>query len=291
MDDFYLRLRKLAESCEFNDVEREIRSQIILKCTSKSLRRRALREDLALQDILKFARAQEVSEEQAQTVEQNARSSNRTSNTNAVRHRGSQDHTNRGHGGARRKLTSGSAHGDNTRPPRSDSHAAKQKQSSGQKSKTCFRCGGAYPHSGECKAVGKKCRNCGKLNHFQSVCLKKQNQIQTNAVSDQSHAATAADEQSETDSDSEPDYVYSTKSVNAIKKLPACQITVQNSSQNVQAVTLIDTGSSENIMDTATYQKLDPPPQLRNPRPDEELYPYAGKHPLPVLGIAYIQVY
>lgn len=36
----------------------------------------------------------------------------------------------------------------------------------------CFKCGGAYPHTADCLAQGKKCRSCGCLNHFAEFCQK-----------------------------------------------------------------------------------------------------------------------
>ena len=44
IDEYVTRLRTLAKTCEFTDVEKEIKSQIILYTTSTSLRRKALRE-------------------------------------------------------------------------------------------------------------------------------------------------------------------------------------------------------------------------------------------------------
>ena len=41
---FHTRLRQPAKTCEFSDINKEIKEHIILTCTSSSLRRRALRE-------------------------------------------------------------------------------------------------------------------------------------------------------------------------------------------------------------------------------------------------------
>lgn len=63
-------LRKLSKNCEFNDVDREILSQLIQNCKSNQLRRRALREsDKGLQDILDLGRAMEISDIQAEAME------------------------------------------------------------------------------------------------------------------------------------------------------------------------------------------------------------------------------
>ena len=45
VDQFVTRLRKLAVNCEFDNLQKELRSDIIQQCTSKCLRRYALREE------------------------------------------------------------------------------------------------------------------------------------------------------------------------------------------------------------------------------------------------------
>ena len=57
MNSYHSRLRQLAATCEFTDVDKEVESQIIQSCTSQRLRRKA------------EARALEVSEQQATNIE------------------------------------------------------------------------------------------------------------------------------------------------------------------------------------------------------------------------------
>ncbi len=72
IDAFHTRLRQLATTCEFSNPEREIKSQIILTCSSSRLRRRALRDSsLTLKQLLDLARAFEMSETQAAGIENN----------------------------------------------------------------------------------------------------------------------------------------------------------------------------------------------------------------------------
>ena len=42
-----------------------------------------------------------------------------------------------------------------------------RKSSQDSTQKTCFRCGGGYPHMAQCPAIGKMC------NHFERVCQQK----------------------------------------------------------------------------------------------------------------------
>ena len=69
LDSFHTRLRQLAKTCEFGDIDKEIKEYIILTCSSNSLRRRALRENLTLVALLKLGRALELNETQARQVE------------------------------------------------------------------------------------------------------------------------------------------------------------------------------------------------------------------------------
>ena len=60
MSAYHFRLLQLATTCEFADVNKEIKSQIILSCSSQRLRRKALRDtNLTLETLLSEARALE----------------------------------------------------------------------------------------------------------------------------------------------------------------------------------------------------------------------------------------
>lgn len=73
IDSFHTRLRQIAANCDFHSIDREIKTQIIKKCTSTRLRRRALREpNLDLSQLLQMARAMEISEKQASGMEENS---------------------------------------------------------------------------------------------------------------------------------------------------------------------------------------------------------------------------
>ena len=69
LDSYHTRLRQLVKTCEFTDVDKEIKEHIVLTCTSSSLRRRALRENFSLEALLKHGRALELSNKQAKDVE------------------------------------------------------------------------------------------------------------------------------------------------------------------------------------------------------------------------------
>ena len=79
LDAFHTKLRQLAQTCEFSDVDKEICAQIILNCQSQRLRRRALREPMTLESLLSIGRALETSERDADVVE-----AGRTEAANAI---------------------------------------------------------------------------------------------------------------------------------------------------------------------------------------------------------------
>ena len=70
MNAFHSRLRQLSATCEFGDVDKEIKSQIFLSCSSQRLQRKALRDaTMTLETLLNEARALEISETQAKDIE------------------------------------------------------------------------------------------------------------------------------------------------------------------------------------------------------------------------------
>ena len=63
MNAFHSRLRQLSATCEFGDVDKEIKSQIFLSCSSQRVQCKALRDaTMTLETLLNEARALEISE-------------------------------------------------------------------------------------------------------------------------------------------------------------------------------------------------------------------------------------
>ena len=63
----------MSATCEFTNADFEIKTQIIQACTSQRLRRRALREpDISLADLLLYGRTLEHSEQEAQSMERSS---------------------------------------------------------------------------------------------------------------------------------------------------------------------------------------------------------------------------
>ncbi|KAB7508045.1 hypothetical protein Anas_01959 [Armadillidium nasatum] len=76
-DSYVTRLKKLAASCDFNNIEDSIIDQVIAKCHSSSLRRKLLQEaNITLDSLLNTARAMEAAEMQASKMEDKANNLN-----------------------------------------------------------------------------------------------------------------------------------------------------------------------------------------------------------------------
>ena len=143
VDQFCTRLRALAATCEFADIDRELLSQIIQNCQSQELRRRALRKtDIKLNELLVLARTLEASDFQAMVISKSTEQAaiNMTSTTKYAKTQQTQHYAN---------------------------------------THKCWNCGGKWPHRGgrqACPAYGKICANCSKQNHFAQHCRSTQGQ-------------------------------------------------------------------------------------------------------------------
>ncbi|KAJ1140189.1 hypothetical protein NDU88_006547 [Pleurodeles waltl] len=69
-----------------------------------------------------------------------------------------------------------------TEPVNTVTNAAAENKKTRQKptasTKTCYMCGGSYPHQGPCPAQGKKCLLCNKLKLLAKVCRSSTRQRQ-----------------------------------------------------------------------------------------------------------------
>ena len=288
LDQYATRLRQLASTCEFTDMDKELKSQLILSCASSRLRRRALREpSLTLKSLLDLGRAMEISERQATGIESNNNSIVDTAVLN-------QTHP--------------------TRPSPSqlpDSRA----------SKTCGHCGNEYPHpqgQDTCPARGRQCRSCGKMNHFARCCRSRPSSLTSDnrrlprphmqhtslppALSPRQHSKCNIRQvgpsipQPESSSSSDDEYLYSLHSVPTtnsctianLRDVDPPKTTVKIA--NVPLHMLIDSGASINVIDETAYHTI------TNHRHNKfnnnlalrptstKVYTYGGTKPLPVLG-------
>ncbi|KAJ1140966.1 hypothetical protein NDU88_007303 [Pleurodeles waltl] len=120
----------------------------------------------------------------------------------------------------------------------------REKTKSTSMNRSCYMCGGSYPHQGKCPAVEKQCTNCQILNHFAKVCHStKKSKSDTPKSTHTTKAVQHQDDVPDMDDDDEPEgtvYIIHTTEQGSFakRKAPRCRITVA-----VQQVTaLIDTG-------------------------------------------------
>ena len=72
---YITKLRTLAQSCEYQDINVEIRDQFVVTCESVKLRKRLLRENnLTLEKLQDIARREETKKQQASEIEKSMES-------------------------------------------------------------------------------------------------------------------------------------------------------------------------------------------------------------------------
>ena len=254
VDQFVTRLRKLAATCEFHDVSKEIKSTIIQNCHSKRLRRYALREDtLTLDNLMAKARSLEASEIQASGMEKNLPSEE-------VNRISQKQQTKLGTKRQSRKLTQ-------------------------PNSKTCRQCGLTWPHNATpCPAKGQTCRKCGKPNHFAKMCLTKaptnQQGHRPQKKKPPSSVNHVASEPDKPDSSSDDEYLYVMSQDTSASKIPIVSVKINKITIDM----IIDTGASIDILDETAYKKVNHNGQITLQPSTKRLFAYGSATQLHVLG-------
>ena len=185
IDEYVTRLKEASTRCEFTDKNLEIKLQIVFGCISKRVRRKALSEDISLDDLVKFARAVELSSVQAEVIEDEK----------------SEGLVNKLHRpGVYSKLH----------------HSNKDVEQNNTGKKECFSCGGKFPHDGggkNCPAYGKTCNRCTKLNHFGRFCKSNSSNAQNGSKINMVVTKDGGVIESESDVSSGDEYVYSNSEI------------------------------------------------------------------------------
>jgi hypothetical protein len=138
-----VRLRRKAQQCDYGDqLESQIRDQIISRCRSSDLRRKFLEkgQTLNLKQLQEIARTSEAVKRQAKSMSVHNDGVNRVS------------------------------------PGRQDRRESKgEKGGKVKKSGECFRCGkpGHFARDARCPAKGKECSKSHQKGHFAVVCKTK----------------------------------------------------------------------------------------------------------------------
>ena len=229
---YITRLRTLAESCEYQQIAIEIKDHFIASCLSVKLRKLLLKEgNLTLEKLQEVARGEETAIEQARQIEKDKQETvNKTKEVNSLK--------------PQRQY-------QNQRQYRSQRQSNFREKGKNRDSK-CFKCGDAFVqgHLKNCKAIGKTCFKCGKSNHLAKVCRSQApTKIKTNTVD----FFDSSDEETFTlmfeESPIENEDVKTISQPNSIQHV-AVKI------NNVKTKAVVDTGSSIDVIDKETFNKI-----------------------------------
>ena len=220
--------------------------QIVIGGRSNRLRKLALRDpDCKLADMLLAGRREETSTVQAAEIEKKIDDKS----VLAVKKKPRKQHS------------------------KTENNASERKGDS-PKIKSCFNCGGEYPHKNTCPAKNKRCKNCGKMNHFARQC--QSNRRQRNQV--RPLLAQNNTSSSDTDSSSELDtqYCYATTTKKETEQ-PTTKVKIQGSKIKMT----VDTGSTINVIDLDTFRKMD---SVCLQPTNVKAYPFNSKKPVRFAG-------
>ncbi|XP_054921159.1 uncharacterized protein [Dermacentor andersoni] len=153
VDQFQVRLRKLAATCEFANEEQEIVSQMIEGTNSAKLRRSALRErDVTLEKLMEIGRSHETAEFQATSMEGRERFE------------------------LAQKVTKKKQWHRNASSSNQSEHKLSSNRPENKQAEKCSCCGGAWPLKRgkfSCPAWSATCHKCQKKNHFAKFCRQR----------------------------------------------------------------------------------------------------------------------
>ena len=145
---YYIRLKEHAGKCDFHDLNLAIKQQIELHTNNNKLRRYSFQNPgKTLQELLAMGKTFEVTKLQTEVLENATHATGDINNPINVINK------------------TPDTPGNNFTP----------NDATTQKYKTCYNCGGTYPHQKFCPAEGKPCYNCGKSGHFSRCCKSNPN--------------------------------------------------------------------------------------------------------------------
>ena len=141
----------------------------------------------------------------------------------------------------------------------------------------CRNCGREFPHIGTCPARGKTCNNCGKSNHFATVCRAKQNPVRLprKTTKGKQHAQKNIKTlDTEQNSSSDEEYLYTITDKKSDNKV---NVTIGGS----QIKIAVDTGATINVIDYNTFEKMK---DIKLTRTNMKAFAYSKKSPVEFIG-------
>ena len=245
IDEFYSTLRQLAATCEFANTDGEIKSQLIYGCKQDKVRNKGLSEpDVTLQQLIQYARNLEITQAHSKAM--------KGQSVNAIeRHK--QQFQRETQQNPQQK------HGRQTQKPH-QTH-----QPAGNTTKTCRNCGKQWHKTRGPTELpimgGKKCKTCGKLNHFEKVCMS----AQVKHISQESN------------NEEDTDYTYQVN-IKPRRASSYFEIKIGSSTINMMA----DSGASVNLLAKTDFNNLQPKPPLQVS--SARIFAYGETSPISTLG-------
>ena len=156
IDNFFIRVKEKIAVIEIDKLDKEqiidliTLSHLVNNCADKQVKHKAIRDDLSLENFMRAARASERAIHQMKDLQGQSQSQiNKVGRGRAGSHRFESESESR-------------------------SGKPRKRSKSSRREKTCYKCGGLFPHKGDCPAKDKTCDKCKKVGHFAKVCHTKQ---------------------------------------------------------------------------------------------------------------------
>jgi len=258
IDSFHTKLMQKAQFCDFHDVAKEVRLQLVAGTSLKHVQykgRKYSREKMPLHDLLVEARAHELATAELQ---QSERDQSQSRSINFVK------------SGCRKSFV------------KSDSTFGTSKRD-----KSCWFCGRRYPHEGKCPAEGKTCTFCKKEGHFEKMCHSKNNKKShqsrfTNKYKKSSYYKKGNTSPKHVQHLEEREDVISDGEIFTLRGIedpPTIKVTIGDS----EIVSMIvDSGCPKNLISESAISAFKENPKIISTA--VKLYPYMSKNPLPIQG-------
>lgn len=240
LDRYVARLRGLSQSCGFTDVNTEIRHQVIAGCIDNDLRSHILLKKPTLEEIMTYARSQNMASFQAISIGHATMASSTTGSTvntgSTVQPLGP---------GEVNKITY------NNKPTASASQTTHNKP--------CWRCGGRRHQPHRCPFKEEQCYKCNAKGHTKSRCAavaafraNYANRQQTNQLEQTQDQESIADTVAA--SSEFLGHLNTVQDHHMMHKVPPFTMALLVDSSQIQFE--IDTGSPCTIVNRSTFQKL-----------------------------------
>ena len=226
------RLREKSKSCDFHDADERILEHIIQTTDNTELVRKVLNKKWTLKETLA---EMQILEDTSVQVE--AMSGQESTSVSKI--------------GKRKKEKNKSSNDD--RPKESG--------------KICKYCGQAHPMQKErCPAYGRFCSNCGKPNHFSTVCLSTKGKRTTRGKQHNTRDVKRATNESDTDDSGSDEEQNSYFVDETVRHLTVGKIKINKVSDFEKTVPIVindvivhmepDSGADVNVMDECQYKAL-----------------------------------